>query len=793
MAPSLTQNTETSILTLDYVAQLRSLCIITDPSVDEIIAMFKVFRRVLDVRKPKSTSTSSSTSKKRGGRLAPRSTVVGDDPGFERSCTWEPDQAPCWIVSDLELWNRILARNCIELREYTWGELSLRDYQLSETMPEFCDVLQASLLIHVLLRQHRCVTRIIMDMAVTTLETRIFWHALNTGAARVKKLEYWQNFLELKGLMLLVERNNFCEAVAALKKLTWLCLSGICFNDEIVETLGGCVEQSIALSVLELIEIQVDDTDAGVFLDHVARNRSLKSICTRRCFLVARKGKALADVVRNHVTLEKIEVKGDSEFSPSALLKAVVQSNTLRSLTVHECRIEVEDIEALASALSVNPLPRGLHTQTSPSPPRFRLEKLAFKSCKRCTGSLEAAYAKLIGGGLLYLELSDCGLGSVFAMAAGFRLYFDKRLLELKVPNNTFPIGPLRSLIGALEFNKSLTAMVLEMTAQHPPERLSALFTMIHSINALSRLKLQWIYPRASDFLNSALAVHTPSAHVKLEGCGHKEVVQYLDAVARNPNIDVAVIDCWTPAEPAIVQRLAECLATTKSLRNLFLNVSLADADVAHLFSALERNRTIDVLDIRRVTFSKRNAHALRRLVENSRTLVFLTIDLRCSGTDADRMVQSRRIHQELKEAVRRNRFITCLNVIGGTRDDAVVIMEYLRRNAMLVNQALRFVDGSTKKADALAFETLQHCESLQIRLQLNFEVSQESAAKTVAESRRRLAFDYFILAGIVKAKVVCQRNRKAKKKKNTLFDNLGRDLQACICSYLSLRDVIDV
>ncbi|KAH6919908.1 hypothetical protein HPB50_029104 [Hyalomma asiaticum] len=516
--------------------------------------------------------------------------------------------------------------------------------------------------------------------------------------------------------------------------------------------------------------LQVDDTDADVFLDHVARNRSLKSISTRRCFLVARKGQALADVVRNHVTLEKIEVKGDSEFSPSALLKAVVQSETLRSLTVHECRIEAEDIEALASALSVNPLPQRLDARKSPSPPRFRLEKLAFKSCKRCTGS-----------GLLYLELSDCGLGSVFAMAAGFKLYFDKRLLELKVPNNTFPIGPLQSLIGALEFNKSLTAMVLEMTAQHPPKRLSTLFTMIHRINALSRLKLQWIYPRASDFLNSALAVDTPSAHVKLEGCGHKEVVQYLDAIARNPNIDVAVIDCWTPAEPAVVQR------------NLFLNVSLADADVAHLFSALERNRTIDVLDLRRITFSKRNAHALRRLVENSRTLVFLTIDLRCSGTDADRMVQSRRIYQELKEAVRRNRFITCVNVMGGTRDDAVVIMDYLRRNAMLVNQALRFVDGSTKKADALAFETLQHCESLQIRLQLNFEVSQDSAAKTVAESRRRLAFDYFILAGVVKAKIACQRNRKAKKNKKTLFDNLGKDLQARICSYLSLRDVVDV
>ncbi|KAL1472974.1 hypothetical protein MTO96_039028, partial [Rhipicephalus appendiculatus] len=210
--------------------------------------------------------------------------------GFERSCTWEPDQKPCWIVSDLDLWNRILARNCIELREHKWGEISLKGYQWPEQKPEWKDMLRASLLIHLLLRQHRCVTHIFLDMSVTTIERYVVWHAMKNGAGGVERLECQPCFLDLYGL--------------------------------------------------------VNDTNAGVFLDHLARNRSVKSLNVQEYLVIARQGNALADVVRNHVTLQEIEVRGPYDFRPSALLAAAVQSQSLRSLTVQDCLLDAEDIRA---------------------------------------------------------------------------------------------------------------------------------------------------------------------------------------------------------------------------------------------------------------------------------------------------------------------------------------------------------------------------------------------------------------------------------------------------------------
>ncbi|KAH6921447.1 hypothetical protein HPB50_000595 [Hyalomma asiaticum] len=497
----------------------------------------------------------------------------------------------------------------MELHEHKWGEFSLQGHPWAENEPKMPDVLHVSLLIHVLLRQHRCVTRILLDLSITRLERIVMWHALSTGALGVKRLEYKQCYLELRGL--------------------------------------------------------VDDTRGGAFLDHLARNRSLKTLCVHEHFLTARKGQALADVVRNHVTLEEIDVTGFPTISPTALLQAAVQSKSLRTLTVRDCRNQAQDIEALASALRLNPFPPVKDAEPASPPPRSRLRNLTFKNCTPGDYILEAAYAKLIGG----------------------------------------------------KSTRFCTALVLNMTAQHRPRRLSTLFTMIHRINALSRLKLQ----------------------------------------------------------------------------HLMLNVTLPDADVVKLFRALERNRSVSILVICYVTFSKRNAQALGRLVENNRALLFLNINLHSSDPKVDRILQSRRICQELKETVRRNRFIASISVNLGLCDYSkdYVIKDVLGRNFMRINQALRFVEGSTEKADALAFETVQHNASVSLWLQVHRNILQESADKMVTEARRRLASNYFILVNVVKAKTVCQRNKKTRKK--TLFDNLGRVLQAQIFSYLSLTDVVDI
>ncbi|XP_037502167.1 uncharacterized protein LOC119376408, partial [Rhipicephalus sanguineus] len=300
-------------------------------------------------------------------------------------------------MSDVELWNRILTKNCIELREYMWGELVLQGYEWPEQKPGQQDMLRASLLMHVLLRQHRCVTYICFDMAETVIERYVMWHAVKTGAGGVKRLEYKPNAIDVVCLIPLTESTSCCEAIASMTNMTLLSISSMYFSNIVVSVIGGYVEQATSLTELELLHIEADDTNAGLFLDHLARNRSVKSLIAHELFLLAREGRALADVVLNHATLEQLHVKGSLHHSPSALLAAAAHSQSLRSLTVEESFIDAADIETLASALTIPSQPPDCDEEEMRPPPMSRLRKLSFRTCGPFDSELEAAYAKLIG------------------------------------------------------------------------------------------------------------------------------------------------------------------------------------------------------------------------------------------------------------------------------------------------------------------------------------------------------------------------------------------------------------
>ncbi|XP_075729025.1 uncharacterized protein LOC119164681 [Rhipicephalus microplus] len=416
MASAPKQSAEISILTLDYAALLQSLCAINRPNVNDVTAIFREFRRSLDVRKPKSSSKpstspspSSGASKKRGVKSAASTSAESDGAdfdgcgsgdsheGFERFCTWEPEVKPCWITSDLDLWNRILARNCIELREHKWGEFSLKGYQWPEQKPALRDMLRASLLIHILLRQHRCVTHIFLDMSVTTIERYILWHAIKTGAGGVTRFDCRPSFTDIGSLTMARERTVCCEAIATMTNLTLFCLSDLYITGQMARTIGAYLERTTVLTTLQLIMVVTNDINAGVFLDHLARNRSLKSLSMEEFFVIARQGQALADVVLNHATLEELLVKGPIDFRPSALLAAAVQSTSLRSLAVQHCRVDAEDIRAMAYALARAPL-CFTDEMLPPTPPTSRLRELSFLNGGKCYMDLQEAYANLIGG-----------------------------------------------------------------------------------------------------------------------------------------------------------------------------------------------------------------------------------------------------------------------------------------------------------------------------------------------------------------------------------------------------------
>ncbi|KAH6922508.1 hypothetical protein HPB50_015168 [Hyalomma asiaticum] len=244
---------------------------------------------------------------------------------------------------------------------------------------------------------------------------------------------------------------------------------------------------------------------------------------------------------------------------------------------------------------------------------------------------------------------------------------------------------------------------------------------------------------------------------------------------------------------------MPESVAFAPLNTHLMLKLRLHDADVVKLFRALESNRTVSVLDLLFITFWRRTAKALVQLVERNHKLVSVTVSVDDKNVDVDCAVQIRYICRELKEALAGNRLIMDVTALvqRSQLHSFPDIKHVLGRNTMLINRAIRFVMGSMEKEDALAFEILRHSESLNITLKRKWKIPRKRALVMIAEARDRLTFNYFALAGVVRAKVACHRNLKGRKKqkqrKQTLLDDISRDLQARICSYLSLTDVVDI
>ncbi|XP_070397104.1 uncharacterized protein [Dermacentor albipictus] len=832
MASAPKQEEGGNVLSPEYMALLQSLCRLTRPTVNEVTGIFNSeFRRALGggKAKPSKRSEAPSTSgggpstsrggpsrgsKKRGGKSAPRGRGKGrgrkgakgndpddddgdggddggnggvDDDSYQRSCTWEPDQKPCWIIAQLDPWNRTLAKGFFELYEHKWGELTLQGYAWPDTSaPTLQEVLRVSLLIHLLLRQHRCVQRVVCDASINTVEPMVFWNAIKTHTGELDHFEWNCDDAHMRGQVPPAIATIWYRSLAALTSLRKLLLMRVLFDRETALTLGRYMEDTTALIHLTVDDVSVENDDAATFLDYLARNRSLKSIWLQRPLLVARAGDALADVVRKHPTLETVEVSGGGTANPSALLKAAVQSVSLRTLTVNTCFIAAPDVRAMAAALTRRPpSPATLRGATAAPPsPTSRLENLSFINCPKTGLPLQRAYANLIGGVLLSLTLTNCNLSDVFASAAAEKLLIDTRLRELYVQRNQFSINGRYNMLQALGVNTTLETLGVNFVF---PADLGPLFDIIRQHDLSSRLVLGWINPDGDVFAEGHNLCRAASAYFDLDRRDPEDARILLDTLASSRQVNALTLYCTEFTIPSVIRYLPEALAKTKYLRELKLDVAVSEANAVSILRSLEDNRSVKRLFLSNMTFRRRAVRALGRMVEQNRTMNLLYIDLMDSGVD--NWTQLRSVCRELKEAILRNRFLVVVNVAVGddNRASDYVIKESLRRNMMLVNQAIRFVYGSMQKSDALAFETLQYSYSVHLTICENYRLDDKEAKEKVEDARNRLAANYFIFTGVVRRRVTCdQRGR-------TTLNDLDVDLLARICSYLSLTDVMDV
>ncbi|XP_037272795.2 uncharacterized protein LOC119164680 [Rhipicephalus microplus] len=815
MASSSKQGQGAGVLTPRYMALLQSLCRRTNPTVDEVTAIFnEVFRRALGAGRSR-PSLSSTVSrawgavfgglKKRvgGGRLAGRGrgrkTSKGDDPDdddddedrsdrlpYERACTCQRDEKRCWLIDELDAWNRILAKAFFEVREHKWGELTLQGYggPLPIAVPvPLPDLLRASLLMHLMIRQHRCVVRIVLDLMSNDLEPVMVWHAIKTFSHELEYLEYRANDAHYSGTVPQVEGALWSHAVESLQNLHTLTLLRGYFDREVVRALGRFAQRSTSLVKLVIKSVTVDGDSAAIFLDQLARNTSLNILILEHCLMKDRAGEALADFLLKHVAIERLEIIARNDVNPSVIMRASVRSPSLKSLSLSECNIEVADIRYMADALS-RPAPPTPPEGEKPPPesPTGGLQQLTFIRCKCKDPQLQKAYASLIGGVLRHLTFTACELRDAFASEAALELHTDKRLKHLYVQHNRLSIAGNGMLLEVLRKNTTVEELSINITRQ-PDVR--DLLSIIKRYKLSSRVIIGWKNPDGMDFREGHDLCKISSASFNLDYRYPCDSTLLLDTLVIDRKINALTLTCTAGTTNFVVNRMIDTLGRIKYLRHLHLNAVLQEPATLGVFRALQVNSSIETLFLNLITFERRVVRALGRLVLHNKTINLLSIDL--DKSRGDKWSQLRAICRELKQTVPQNRYLISVSVVlqGDNRASDFLIKETLRHNFALVHQAIQFVNGSMNKSEGLAFETLRRSYSVRQVMQDEFGVAESDAWVKIGEARDRLNKNYFILTKVVQRGIACSSGEYT-------IASLNENLLARLCSYLSLSDVID-
>ncbi|KAH6922175.1 hypothetical protein HPB50_010392 [Hyalomma asiaticum] len=778
----------------DYINMLLNLCKFTKPTFEDVRRILNELHNILgDPRpnriarataasaqassSPTSTATGSPSRSSEGGRTCRKGEgddvpYGGGEEGSAYPCAWTPHKS-CWLKGEIPAWNAELAKGCFELHPDRCGEFAISGYAWDKAVPPTkLDLLRTSLVVHLLVRQHRCVRRVVVDFELGRIEQGLLWNAVETGVAALTRLDCIES-KELQSEFLLRPTSAIC----CLRFLGFLYFERVRFNSEAATALSGFLTTTETLETLVLKNVEVpDENDANALMESLASNKTLKKLIVSGALLQIRDGHAFADILAK-TSFEHLEVEGGGLFTASSLVAGAVVSPNLKSLKLSQCSLYKAIKETLSKALTQKPLADAFR-DLSLEKPACRLESLELNGLYGYQDTLQQAYASLIGGVLIHLKITDCQLSKVFATLAAQALRRDARLVTLDLRRNPIDVQGFEQIIAAMtEDNKTLLKLAIDVKAQGHVDamRMKNAYDMIEKFNLSSRLELRWEDPDAEIFSRGDELCKSSTARLTVE---RADIAARLEVVANSRKIREARIDCGYVASATTIAILNDFPPAVRFLRDLHLSIEQPEQVWADVLESLKGQRSIRKLKLSNFVCESSAAKPLQELVEHNPRLNALTISHR--GDDPAFVCA------KLKEVVKYSRYLVELRV---ERDHVNYANDYgtksiLRNNMLFVHVGVRFVLGSCNWRHAWAFENVHHTESLRMVLTRDFTHDYDKTLELVDRARKRLPYEYFIITRIVNKRVTCVPSDKCT------LDMLDVDLLARVCSFLKVNDV---
>lgn len=671
------------------------------------------------------------------------------DHGFAHPCTWRPGK-PCWLRDDMHQWNLVFHKAGLELKEHVWSQMMID--RIRAVDPSDKNILRGALLMHFLLRQHRCVTRVDYRFKDAEVECKLFWDALKSVASSLTHLHYEVTTSHQVKEVPANDHTPWATTVPLLNSLRYLHLDALIMDPQIGEACTDFIVESSALETLRLTNVKPTEPDvAANFLGKIAKNKTLKAFRVSAEMMHVRRGESLSTFVRHHTVIEELEVDGGSKYPASGVLRAAPVSKSLKVLRVHNCHVASADIQKMSTTLNRSLPPTPAHQlahfdipmlevdcDTKETMPISHLETLEFLKCNGVDHNVEESFASLIAGVLLSLTVKDCFLTDKFAVAAAKRLRSDIRLRFLSVTANSITISGLTAMINAFGAHKSPEVFAFSVRPTPTPnaEDEASFLEVLRKHGTSSRLRVFWSNPPTSSFSGGINLCALSVVSISLEHC--KDRLLLLDAVATSHTITTARFISSVALGEDVTRGLVKVVCRNRYIRSLDLSLCVTAHEGLTLLRAL-KGATVEELELSDFIFDESSTNALCAMVSANPCINKLAISI---ADTCNQEKEAHRVCRALVEALKENYVLASLVLHSGKHKSAnkFDIRKLVCRNMMQVHEAVQFAMGSDERRHALAFDVQKDSRVLRETVSSIYNLTEEEAHAKVVEARYRLA-----------------------------------------------------
>ncbi|XP_077554495.1 uncharacterized protein LOC144169268 [Haemaphysalis longicornis] len=677
----------------------------------------------------------------------------------------------CWLIEDLDLWNRALHAVAVGLKEVEPGKLCLTSYEYN-LGPYFSGgghESDGSFLIAWLPRQHKCIQEV---QVLAPVHVERLSHAASFIVGPAPNLRR----LVVRPRYGLQPECRLLDAFGPPQHLRELEVCNLQIRDSLAAKVAAVLRANAAtLATVKLVGNQLSLESAitlllGVVVCDGLTELSLEdSVRSSAC-------DALAEAFRSTRVIRKVTLVGPGRAGTACkhwssgaprrvclqcltqIFEALQSNCSLRHLTLQFTTIGRTLGEALAHFLTKHPF----------------LETLEIKNC-----SIDRAGAEELAGALsqncpvesLNLKGSEVSGGIVKELCSAAKS--NQRLKKLVLPDVVGPMHDIRPEPGLLEALQEEPRAEFQMS--------------LHLMEAGLRSQAGGLLSLASDvnlcqFGPATGALRSVCNKLASNGALRSLAVQYVGG-GLGAEVD------------ELGQALCPALEEIRGLRNFQLDLSVFHADtdvsgpVAEIFKALASLPCLRQVSLTVRRLSRALAQLLETLVvKRRRSLVALHLNSWEAIPRASIAM--------LRDLLSRNSFLCEVTISCSAQEVSpmgAAVEEATEQNLALLNRASRFVrsvaagtaPSTVDRRWASAFEEVNDTGSLEEHIARLTNKPQAEVRADIKKAMWSMAQHFLIYAGVVQSTLSC-----AEGSSRLQLDSLNDDILCRIFSFLKLTDV---